>query len=250
MSATPKTTNIILANLSEAQLRVVLELCKIQNIHYTFDKDYYSEEEYDVGSILEQVLLNNNKVPIVYKDLMEGQFKDVAKDSDETEILEKLENIQYDDVALPPAKKPRASRKKASASDTKIKKPRAPRKKATPQETASESASETKVKKPRAPRKKAEEGNTNKVNKRLQALKDEYELLKSQYINGETNRIYHVLENVAKKKYYKDTECAEFQEEFFQDFMKNTCAWNGSMQTDNFKLEEKLMKLREKKAEK
>ena len=84
------------------------------------------------------------------------------------------------------------------------------------------------------------------VNKRLQTLKEEYEKIKTQFTNGESNEIYDKMENIAKKKYFKDEECAAFQEEFYQDFIQNAVNWNANMY--NEKHHEKLVKLRAKTA--
>lgn len=93
-------TNIILVNLSQDKLKKVLELCKNEGIHYTFDKDYYSNEYYDINQVLEEIICNNNKVPIVYKELIENEFRDCIEDSDDSKykkkMLKKIENIQYE----------------------------------------------------------------------------------------------------------------------------------------------------------
>lgn len=92
---------------------------------------------------------------------------------------------------------------------------------------------------PTKPKSSKKAGNT-----RLQTLKEQYEKSKEAFVNGSDNVIYKLMENIAKKKYYKDEECAAFQEEFYQDFMQNGINWNNSMY--NITLQEKLVKMRAK----
>jgi hypothetical protein len=95
------STNIILTNLSAKKLEMVLELCVNEGIHYTFDKDYYSNDNYDFYKVLEDLILNNNNkiIPGVYQELIENQYKDFIEDSDDFEkrdiILEKINNLKY-----------------------------------------------------------------------------------------------------------------------------------------------------------
>jgi len=84
------------------------------------------------------------------------------------------------------------------------------------------------------------------VNTRLQNLKEQYEKSKTEFTNGSNNDIYKLMENIAKKKYYKDEECAAYQEEFYQDFIQNSINWNNTMY--NVKLQEKLVNWRAKTA--
>ena len=101
-SKTNKTnkTNIILANLSQDTLTKVLELCKCEKITYTFDKDYYSDEYYDFYKVLDGLILKNNKLPNVYKELILNQYKDFIEDDDDyinrEEILQKIDSIEYE----------------------------------------------------------------------------------------------------------------------------------------------------------
>ena len=95
------STNIILTNLSAKKLEMVLELCVNEGIHYTFDKDYYSNDNYDFYKVLEDLILNNNNkiIPGVYQELIENQYKDFIEDYDDFEkrdiILEKINNLKY-----------------------------------------------------------------------------------------------------------------------------------------------------------
>jgi hypothetical protein len=84
------------------------------------------------------------------------------------------------------------------------------------------------------------------VNKRLQNMKEQYEKAKEDFVSGNNSEIYNLMENIAKKKYYKDEECAAYQEEFYQDFMQNAINWNTSMH--NSKLHDKLVNSRAKTA--
>lgn len=90
------STNIILTNLSARKLTMVLELCVNQGIHYTFDN-----ENYDFYKVLEDLILNNNnkKIPGVYQELIENQYKNFIEDSVDFEnrdkILEKINNLKY-----------------------------------------------------------------------------------------------------------------------------------------------------------
>lgn len=94
------TTNIVLTNLSQDKLKKVLELCESEKINYTFDKDYYSDEYFDVYKILELIILKEAKVPIVYKQLIENEFRDFIEDQEDSinknKILGKIENIEYE----------------------------------------------------------------------------------------------------------------------------------------------------------
>jgi len=97
-------TNIILANLPESKLRKVLELCKEENIRYTFDSAYYQSNSYHFVAIIEHLLLNsptpNPTIPLVYKKLIEEEYLPFIEDADDEYknrdiLLEKLEHIEY-----------------------------------------------------------------------------------------------------------------------------------------------------------
>lgn len=93
-------TNIILSNLSVDKLTRVLELCEQEGIKFTFDKDYYSNEYYDIYSVLDDVIFSKKKVPNVYQKIIENEYKDYIEDLDDyknkEKILEKIENIVYE----------------------------------------------------------------------------------------------------------------------------------------------------------
>jgi hypothetical protein len=54
------------------------------------------------------------------------------------------------------------------------------------------------------------------------------------------------LENIAKKKYSKNDELREFQEAFYQDFMRNDKFEGYSNRIHSEKLHNRLLKMREK----
>jgi hypothetical protein len=92
-------TNIILTNLSQDTFEKVLELCMNEKIHYTFDKNYYSEEYYSFYGLLDNLILKNNKIPNMYKELIKGEYKDFVEDCEDytnrNEILQKIDIIEY-----------------------------------------------------------------------------------------------------------------------------------------------------------
>jgi len=89
-------TNIILANLDTHKLKNILELCNSNNIHYTFDKDYYSDEYYDVYKLTNDLILNNNKISIVYKKLIDDYQDFIIESIDDTNDMNnvKIENYK------------------------------------------------------------------------------------------------------------------------------------------------------------
>lgn len=93
-------TNIILSNLSQDKLTKVLEFCDNQQINFSFDKDEFQYESYEFYNILEDIILNNKKVPIVYKKLLEFSFTTWVLYSDDPtykeKFLDKIANIEYD----------------------------------------------------------------------------------------------------------------------------------------------------------
>jgi len=92
-------TNIILSNLSCDKLTKVLEFCKENNIHYTFDNGYYSSEYYDIFALITDIILTMDEVPIVYKEIIENEYKDYIDDGDnklKKKILKKMKNIKYE----------------------------------------------------------------------------------------------------------------------------------------------------------
>jgi len=62
------------------------------------------------------------------------------------------------------------------------------------------------------------------------------------YITGEDNEIYNRLVKIAKKKYSKGEGVAEFQEQFFQNFITNDKKLNDNLYNLNKHM--KLIKLR------
>jgi len=93
-------TNIILANLNSNTLTKVLELCSNEKILYTFDEQQFERRFYCFHKVIDELVLKNNKIPIVYKEIIEGEYKNFVTewyDSKKREIiLEKLENIEYE----------------------------------------------------------------------------------------------------------------------------------------------------------
>lgn len=83
---------------------------------------------------------------------------------------------------------------------------------------------------------------TQKINKRLEALKEDYNGLKKEYLDEHHAEIYDVLEKIAKMQYAKTPECAQFQEEFYQDYF----TYNWKSRYNNTIQDDRLVKLREK----
>ena len=83
---------------------------------------------------------------------------------------------------------------------------------------------------------------TQKINKRLEALKQHYNYLKKEYLDDHHAEIYGELAKIAKMQYAKTPECAQFQEEFYQDYF--TYNWKSRYHTTI--QEDRLIKLREK----
>lgn len=87
--------------MSADKLAKILEICLLEGIQYTFDKDYYSNDYYDFYQVLDDLILNNgeNKIHIVYQELIENKYMDYVEDLDDFEkknkILEKIKNIEY-----------------------------------------------------------------------------------------------------------------------------------------------------------
>lgn len=63
-----------------------------------------------------------------------------------------------------------------------------------------------------------------------------------QFKDNINDDIYNILQNIAKKKYYKDEKFAIFQENFFQDFLRESPSYN----LYNIKKHQRLLSLREK----
>ena len=77
-------------------------------------------------------------------------------------------------------------------------------------------------------------------------LVDKYNQLLTDYKNGTEKKegdIYRFLQKVAKREYYKDAEFAQFQELFFQKFIKTDEYISAEY---NEKLHDKLVALRDK----
>ena len=83
-------------------------------------------------------------------------------------------------------------------------------------------------------------------NKRLHDLKEMFDIDKRFIINGETPiNIIKYLYKIAKKEYFANKECAKFQEEFYQDFIRNGRYWNHELHDWVDKKAQKFIKLRE-----
>jgi hypothetical protein len=62
---------------------------------FTFDKDYYSSKYYDIIKLLDRMVMKQKEIPIIFKKLIENEYKDYLEDVDDIEKLEKLEKIIY-----------------------------------------------------------------------------------------------------------------------------------------------------------
>ncbi len=91
-----------------------------------------------------------------------------------------------------------------------------------------------KQKKTRGPQKMSDEYR----NKRIEIYSNYWEA----YVNGWDNDIYHALQKIAKKKYSVDSKLADFEEQFFQNYMKN----GEKYKLYSDKEHEKLVKMRAK----
>jgi hypothetical protein len=91
------TTNIVLVNLNENKLIELLKFCEKEKIKYTFDKDYYSSESFDVVKLLNNIVKKylENKVPISkeLKVLIDNEYLQYLDETDNE--LELLDNIEY-----------------------------------------------------------------------------------------------------------------------------------------------------------
>jgi hypothetical protein len=95
MSKKLRQTNIILANLTESKLKIILELCEREKIHFTFDKDYYSNEYYDIIFLVDNIVTKNKEIPKIFKKLIENEYSEYLEDNNESEKLEKIKQIKY-----------------------------------------------------------------------------------------------------------------------------------------------------------
>lgn len=90
--------------------------------------------------------------------------------------------------------------------------------------------------------------NNRMANKKLQKEIEWLESLKNDFIMGDNNEIYDRLSNIAKGKYSKDDKVAEFQENFFADFILNAEEWadGANYNLYNSKLHKRLLAKRRK----
>ena len=88
-------TNIVLANLSAEKLELILTICEQEKIHFVFERDYYSAESYDIVSLLDDMIAKNKKIPLVFKKIIEGEYKDFLEDNGDNEKLKKVKQIVY-----------------------------------------------------------------------------------------------------------------------------------------------------------
>lgn len=86
-------TNIILVNLTESKLKMILELCEKEKIQYSFDKDNYSSEKYDIIALIDNIVKKKETIPKIYKKIIESEYKNYLEDVNE---IEKLEKIKYE----------------------------------------------------------------------------------------------------------------------------------------------------------
>lgn len=63
---------------------------------------------------------------------------------------------------------------------------------------------------------------------RFNKLRTKYEKHKQNFKYCRDNKIYKLLDPISKKKYYKDKYCAQFQEDFFVDFILNGDKWTNT----------------------
>ena len=93
--------------------------------------------------------------------------------------------------------------------------------------------------------KEIKEKTTRKMSdKEREKTKNAYKLWLDDFITGDNNEIYENLHNIAKKKYSKDAQLAEFQEQFLQDFIKMDKPFKHSLYRKD--LHNNLLKMREK----
>lgn len=69
--------------------------------------------------------------------------------------------------------------------------------------------------------------------------------LLNDYITGDNNEIYSRLKNIAKKKYLKGDGVAEFQEQFFINFITNGESLNNFNNLFHSKSHNNLIKVRQ-----
>jgi hypothetical protein len=90
-----KRTNIVLTGLNENTLKIILKVCKNNNIHFTFDKDYYPEEDYDIISLIDDMLMKSNKISSAFKPVIERQYVYYLNDIEDEEKLKEINEIEY-----------------------------------------------------------------------------------------------------------------------------------------------------------
>lgn len=100
------------------------------------------------------------------------------------------------------------------------------------------------------PPKKRKPANPKEMSDKVrQKIKDEYQTYWNEFLEDDNNEIYTKLKKVAKREYSKDARLAEFQEEFFQFFMKNDKRLVDKRYINNLyskKYHDVLVQLREK----
>lgn len=88
-------TNIVLTNLNERTLEIILSLCEKEKINYTFDKDYYDSETFDINKMLECMIKKNKQIPLIYKSLIENDYVSYLEDIEDEIALKRVKQIEY-----------------------------------------------------------------------------------------------------------------------------------------------------------
>lgn len=87
--------NIILTNLDENKLAKILTLVEEEHIHFTFEKDYYGSDYFDICHFISTMLKSTNKIPKCYKKTIDDIYLRWAEDTDNDEVINQIANIEY-----------------------------------------------------------------------------------------------------------------------------------------------------------
>lgn len=87
--------NVILTNLDENKLAKILKIADEDNIHYTFEKDYYGQEYFDICYFITTMLKSTNKIPSCYKKIINDIYLQWVEDDNNEEAIKQIANIEY-----------------------------------------------------------------------------------------------------------------------------------------------------------
>jgi uncharacterized membrane protein len=99
-------SNIILINLDAEKMQKILEFAHLFDIGYTFDKDIYPSEFYDINTLMYTIVSKNKKIPICFKKTIENLIPSIEDCADDeknnnqnnifyTNLLKKINDIEW-----------------------------------------------------------------------------------------------------------------------------------------------------------